>query len=283
MTRLKSIYISLYITLLVASAVLSIVNLIRGGWDVGWLGVALTCIPFLTFLLAITVLQNTSRTSRYLWPFLILVILGGVLATAGFVTERTSLEPVIVSAVLAATFFLYVFWYSVLERPDARLLAVGQPLKEFQLKTPDGRTISSRDYLGGHALFMFYRGNWCPLCMAQIKQVAASYRELAERGVKVILVSPQPERYTAGLARKFDVPMEFLVDKEHRASDALGITSKGALPAGLQLLGYDSDTVLPTVLIVDAKGTIVFSDQTDNYRLRPEPETYLRILDGSGA
>ena len=36
---------------------------------------------------------------------------------------------------------------------------------------------------------------------------------------------------------------------------------------------------LPTVIITDAKGKIVFADLTDNYRVRPEPETFLKVID----
>ncbi len=46
-------------------------------------------------------------------------------------------------------------------------------------------------------------------------------------------------------------------------------------------MGYDSDTVLPTVIITDEKGKIIFVDLTDNYRVRPEPETFLQIIDES--
>ena len=38
---------------------------------------------------------------------------------------------------------------------------------------------------------------------------------------------------------------------------------------------------MPTVVITDANGKIIFRDLTDNYRVRPEPETFLKILDKS--
>lgn len=47
---------------------------------------------------------------------------------------------------------------------------------------------------------------------------------------------------------------------------------------GMQMLGYDSDTVLPTVIITDKDGRIVWTHETDNYRVRPEPDTYLEVL-----
>ena len=47
---------------------------------------------------------------------------------------------------------------------------------------------------------------------------------------------------------------------------------------GFGLLGYESDTVFPTVLVLDALGVIRWVDQTDNYRVRPEPDTFLPVL-----
>jgi len=47
-------------------------------------------------------------------------------------------------------------------------------------------------------------------------------------------------------------------------------------------LGYDSDTVLPTAILTDQNGVILFTDQTDNYRVRPEPDTFLRVFTEHG-
>ena len=59
-----------------------------------------------------------------------------------------------------------------------------------------------------------------------------------------------------------------------------GIASSSGIPAGMEILGYDSETVMPTVLLTDTGGTIVYSHQTDNYRVRPEPGTFLEVMTG---
>jgi hypothetical protein len=46
----------------------------------------------------------------------------------------------------------------------------------------------------------------------------------------------------------------------------------------MQALGYASDTVLPTVIITARGGEILWVHETDNYRVRPEPQTYLNVL-----
>ena len=70
-----------------------------------------------------------------------------------------------------------------------------------------------------------------------------------------------------------------MVDANNQVAQQLGIFAKNGLPLGLQVFGYENDTVLPTVLITDATGKIIFADLTDNYRMRPEPATFLAILD----
>ena len=46
------------------------------------------------------------------------------------------------------------------------------------------------------------------------------------------------------------------------------------------MLGYDSETVLPTIIITNTntKGHILWAHETDNYRIRPEPDTFLKVL-----
>ena len=72
--------------------------------------------------------------------------------------------------------------------------------------------------------------------------------------------------------------MHFFQDKNNSAASELGIIAPSGTPMGLQLLGYSSDTAMPTVIISDTDGEILFVDQTDNYRVRPEPELFLEVL-----
>jgi peroxiredoxin len=97
----------------------------------------------------------------------------------------------------------------------------------------------------------------------------------------LIFISPQGEGHTRSLAKKFDIPAIFLIDKGLRASKQLGILNKYGTPLGMEALGFSTDNVLPTLVVTDGKGIVRFADLTDNYRIRPEPETYLEVLDQS--
>lgn len=271
MNRLKSLFISAYLTLILVGLVRAVVAAMQ---DPAWGWVVLALSPALAFFLWV-LLFNKARTglaSAIMW-------LGPLVSMIGMaVTGEARLEPwwwTLGPGLVCA--LLYVLWYSRFGRRDSPALQVGATLPELTFDTANGEAFSIAN-LNAPLLLVFYRGNWCPLCMAQIKEIAAQYQALAEKGVQLLMISPQSHDNTASLAQKFDVPMQFLVDRDLRAAKALGIEALAGLPAGLEALGYDSDTVMPTVIITDRNRTILFADQTDNYRVRPEPETFLRVL-----
>lgn len=273
---LKSIYVSCFIAASVAGLVAALIHLSGSGWSSAWLGTALACGAPVTFF-ARAYTFPIARTTANMHIMLaagvagtgLAVILGGAwLAT-----------PVLVAALVGILgVVLYVYWYSRFAPPETVILREGSDLPAFSLQEK-GRTVSSAELTGKPALWIFYRGNWCPLCMAQIREVAAEYRELARRGVDVFLISPQPEGHTASLASKFDVPMRFMTDAGNAAARALGVMEEAGLPAGMQVLGYDSDVPRPTVFISAAGGRLIYCDLSSNYRVRPEPSEFLAVLD----
>jgi peroxiredoxin len=274
--RLKSLYVSLFIAGSIAGAGVSMWKLALEGMSSPWLGTLVACSgPVLFF--ARVFLVSVARTSRNLPEVLGAGLLGSFVSIvlAGSVAAPPVLVAVLVGVVGV---LLYVYWYSRFGAPASNALRVGATLPEFRL-VENGRAVSSTTLVGRPALWIFYRGNWCPLCVAQIHELAAEYRELARRGVEVFLVSPQPESRTSSLAAKVDAPMRFLTDIGNAAAAALGILEKAGLPAGMQVLGYDSDVPRPTAFLTDAGGRVIHCDVSDNYRVRPEPSAFFEVLD----
>jgi len=242
-----------------------------------WLG---AIIGEVAFMWTMGIIFKSARTSRYLPIQSVLVIAG--LFTSILYFNSVNQVPLVISIYLAVTWGLYIFWYSDFTPFERDPLKVGNKLPVFTLKGIDGQPVSSIDFIGKKALFLFYRGNWCPLCMTQIKELAGKYKELEERGVVVNLVSTQPEKFTRSLAKKHGLRFNFLIDEDAKVALALNIHQKNIVPLGMQILGHSLDGVTPTILITDKVGAIIFSEIADNYRIRPEPDTFLKVLDEHG-
>lgn len=211
------------------------------------------------------------------------VPLVGLTATAGAVALTGDLRAGIVAAVPLAAWFGYDLWFTRQHRPAASI-AVGEPLPEFPLTTPEGDEVSSEVFTHRPHVILFIRGNWCPFCMAQVRSIAEQYRELERRGVSIAFVSPQSAVDTAELARRFEVPMAFYVDRDGRAADLLDLTQRGgrALAVADRTLDDDGDTVVPTAVITDGHGRVVWVHHSEDHRVRPEPSTFLEVIDREG-
>ena len=274
---LKSLYVSLYMMLAMAITVIAVRSLLLTDDYLTWGGVILTTAPFVVVISWLMIFRNIARTSARFPTLIVMGLIGLIAATRGYVLGASALAP-IMAALGFVGFLIYDYWYSSFTDRHSKSLDVGQTLPEFELKDTAGQTVTSASLTDKPAIWIFYRGNWCPLCMAQIKELVAQYQQLQDLGVRVALVSPQPHKFTKGLGKKFDVAFDFLTDDDNRAAHTLGIANPNGLPVGMQVLGYDSDTVLPTVIITDTGGKILWVHETDNYRIRPEPETYLAVL-----
>jgi peroxiredoxin len=240
-----------------------------------WVGALIAIVPLVAFMSSLVLIKR-ARTFRNQYPMLAAALLGTLMSFLGF--ESPASWYALFLGLIPT--FVYVFWYSVLDRSVPTVLEVGATLPEFELRDGEGNPVTPTK--GKHGLYMFIRGNWCPLCMAQVKEIAAQYRELGERGVEVFLISRQPAANTRALARRFDAPIRFCVDEDGQLASRLGIEHVGGVPFLMEPLGYDADSVLPTVVIADPNRRIIFADLTDNYRVRPHPSTFLAALDAEG-
>jgi len=275
----KSVFISVFIAMAVYGAILGGL-ILSERFSLDNLGLAITSFTIVIFFVGLYAFSQ-ARTSEGLSVYTIAIIIGfllGVIPPAFM--PNFNLNGVALNVVLTIGWILYIKWYSVFEDRDSTILNVGKKLPDFVLENTSKEKISSSTFIGSPTIYLFYRGNWCPLCMAQIKEIAGQYKELESRGVNMVFVSPQPHFYSERLSKRYDLGFHYLQDTDNEVAKQLGIFAENGIPAGFQVLGFDSDTLMPTVVITDKKGRIVFADLTDNYRIRPEPETFLAIIDG---
>ncbi len=279
MKWLKSVFISLFLSYLTVLLIIITYFLLSESFSWGWSGVEISVLfPLLYYIWSY--FKPKPRTGR-LWLLSYIILAGFIITMVPALTNHGEINKLSVwlSALTYLFWFLYVNWYSKTDRTYSRFLKEGQLLPEFQLKTLDNKTIDSSALQGKKFLLLFYRGNWSPHCMAQINEIVKYYKELEKRNVEVYIISSQPQAFSQKLAQKHKVPVHFLMDTDNQAAKKLRILNKKGTPAGLHFLGYHRDTAYPTIVICDEQGKILFTHETNNFRYRPEPQMFLKILD----
>jgi peroxiredoxin len=245
------------------------------------IGVMLSAIPLLLFLSYIMLFKRLARTSEHLLAVSIPSFVGFLITFIAYLKAISFSSIFAMLFAMSAFFitFLYIYWYSNNNREISKKIALGKKMPPIFVQDTAGNEIHSESfYANSQALIFFYRGNWCPLCMAQIDEIVTSYKKFKEKNINVIFIAPQSTKNTQSLANKHQLDFKFYTDKDNKSAKKIGINHTFGLPFGFQALGYDSDSVYPTVIAIDDTGTIIYNDQTSNYRMRPEPEKLLAIF-----
>ncbi len=263
----------------VASAIMIFIS--KG--DPIWIGTLLTTLPVPFLLLIGTNIFGITRTSARL-PLIQLMSIGGVALVVSTLYSRGIYAPfeyvALALTIYGALFVQWFIWiFSSYGRKKSTAIVKGKNLPETPLKQLDGTDITSTSFVGSKTLIIFFRANWCPFCVNQLKEIIARADQLKKSGTKVKFISNQGIKNSTNLAKKLNLPADFeiLQDDDLRAAKILGIADIGGSPTGMS--GYPADTVMATVIGLDENGKVIFGDETDNYRTRPHPDTFLHIFE----
>ncbi len=276
MEKLKSVFFHLSMVYWMALAALTAYLIYAVNLNLPTIGMGLVAFIPNGFMLWLFITKKP-RTSANQTVLTFSIIIGYALFIIGSLTISWPL--IIIYGVGLIFWMLFIFWYSNFPKHSSEVLKIGASLPELTLKTLDNKPFYASSLLGKKAIYLFYRGNWCPVCMAQVKEVASQYKSLKESGAEMILVSPQPQEKTKKLTESLGIDFLFLHDEGNKMAQKLDIAHINGVPIGASP-AYGNDTVYPTIVITDEQGKIIFVDQTDNFRIRPEPETYISVLSG---
>ncbi|WHI53376.1 redoxin family protein [Microbulbifer sp. MLAF003] len=251
-----------------------------------WIGALLATLPLPFFLMVITNVFSISRTSERLPVIQVINFAGIALVAYTLYFNQAPLSLLqYVSVAITALGFVSLHWYiwsfSYYNRGKSKAISKGQKLPEMHFNRLDGTDVSSSSFGGTKTLLVFFRANWCPFCMNQLKEVKKYAEKLKQYDVSVKFISNQGFDNSQNLARKLDLPnhFEILQDEDLKGAKILGIEDIDGSPVGMP--GYPKDTVMATVIALDEEGKVLFGDETDNYRRRPNPTTFLHVFESS--
>jgi len=172
-----------------------------------------------------------------------------------------------------------------------RALKAGDRAPVFNLESPDGDYISSRDLLAkGPLVVSFYRGVWCPYCNFELQALQAALPDIQARGANLVAISPQTPPNSRKSQRQNELSFPILSDAGGEVGAAFGI--RFALPddlielykafgSDLPLINQDPSWTLPMPAryVIGTDGVIAYAEVNPDYTQRPDPSELLPTLD----
>ncbi|MCP4004386.1 MAG: peroxiredoxin family protein [bacterium] len=101
--------------------------------------------------------------------------------------------------------------------------------------------------------------------------------EFDERGVAILTVSTDTPKELAKGHRKHGLGATMLSDRELDVTDRFGLRNEGIHSGPPPPIGAKALPV-PTSLLVDANGQVLWMDQSENYQRRSDPDYVLAAL-----
>ena len=136
--------------------------------------------------------------------------------------------------------------------PDPALvrLAPGDPAPEFTLPDTDGNPVSLADHRGRRVIVYCYPAALTPGCTTQAVDFTAAAGDLAEAGLDIIGISPDPPEKLLRFREKEELGITLVSDVDKEV-----LRSYGAF-GPKKLYGKEVVGVIRSTFIVDAEGRI---------------------------
>lgn len=173
----------------------------------------------------------------------------------------------------------------------AGAVTAGTPLPDATLTTVDGEQVALASVLDGSpAVLVFYRGAWCPYCNITLKHYEQTLAApLREQGVALVAISPQTPDGSQAAVANGELSFTVLSDPANALAGELGILTAPSAEAqeahtalGFAVKDSNADDTpgipFPTVLVVDASGTVRFADVHVDYTTRTESDEILAAV-----
>jgi len=174
---------------------------------------------------------------------------------------------------------------------DAYGLAIGQKVKDFSGTDQNGNKIQLNALLKkGKVVIVFYRGQWCPICMPHVRKLQDGLDKIKEKSASIILISPENQENIQKTILKTNVSIPVLYDKNYEImksfdmdftpGKSLRFIYNTLLSADLKNAQSDDSQTLPipATFIIDTDGTIIWRHFNRDYKKRSKVKDILNQL-----
>lgn len=165
-------------------------------------------------------------------------------------------------------------------------LDVGDKAPDFKLTNAVSKEISLTECLiSGPVIVKFYRGEWCPICNLDLREIQKFLPQIESLGAMVLAISPQKPDDALSARQKNELAFEVLSDSNQEVIKAYNLQFDPGEDyhrrRDLTLLNGDGSKLLPVpaTFIINQNLIIEAVHVEADYTQRMAPEKILLVLE----
>lgn len=159
-------------------------------------------------------------------------------------------------------------------------ISTGDMFPDFSLPNTNNEIVELKELLqNGKVIIAFFRGSWCPYCNLELKALQDNLKQITDKNVTLVAVSPQTSDYSEELKSNHNLEFELLTDKNNTLAKQLGVAfelQNYVIPVysslGIELSTYNennnNELPVPAVFVIDTNGSIIYKFVDTNYMNR---------------
>lgn len=172
-------------------------------------------------------------------------------------------------------------------------LLAGASAPPFELPDHNGKNVTLASLIeSGPAVLLFFRGRWCPFCIAQLEAWNRLMPAITRAGIAVAAVSPMTQHQSFLTRDQHHLEYPLLSDAGNKVARQFGI----AYPVpeeqrlvyrrtfvNLPFVNGDEtwELPIPATFAIDREGTLLFASANPDYTVRPEPLEVLAAVENA--
>ena len=166
------------------------------------------------------------------------------------------------------------------EKPEG--LFINSKAPEFKINDQNGKEVSLKDLRKkGPVVLVFYRGNWCPYCNKELKNLQDSLSLLTDKKAQVVAISPEAAEGVSETVKKTGASFPVLYDKEAKVAKSYQVAYEVDEKTTTRYKSFGTDLLkinqqkgspilpVPAVYIINRDGSITYRYFNEDYRKRP--------------
>ena len=167
---------------------------------------------------------------------------------------------------------------------DISPLLIGESLPDSDLLDENGAVVSLNEIIKSKpTVLVFYRGGWCPYCNRQLSGLVDLEEEIINLGYQIIAISPDDYQNLKPTTKADHLNYTIYADVDAQLIQKIGIAFKASERTqsyiSKKTIGMTTEILpVPTVLIIDPDGKILFEYISPNYKERISSELLLAVL-----
>lgn len=199
-------------------------------------------------------------------------------------TNIMTKKTIILFALIAMNFSMHLYAQVPDKAEDISPLLIGEQIPNASLFDVDGSEVQLKEIMNEKpTVLVFYRGGWCPYCNAQLSGLAEAESEIGALGYQIVAISPDPIESLKPTLEEDKLNYNIYSDPGAKLIQEIGIgfnTPEKAKGYIFKKTNKEATDVLPvpTVMIVNTSGEILFEFINPNYKVRLSPELLLANL-----